>query len=60
MSTKEAMISIRTTEEIREKIHFVSDKDDRTMSKIVERFIKKGLQEWEDENGPIVACKPQL
>ena len=60
MSTKEAVITIRVTEEIREKIHFVSDKDDRTMSKIVERFIKKGLQEWEDENGPIVAREPQL
>lgn len=60
MSTKGKILSLRVTGEIRAKLQFVAKEDDRSVSNLVERFIKNGLKEWEKNHSPIASYKPQL
>lgn len=59
MNNKPVILMVRTTEEIRAKIKHVCKKEDRSMSNLAERFIKKGLKEWDAENPKIAFGKPQ-
>jgi len=59
MNNKPVTLMVRTTEEIRAKIKHVGKMEDRSMSNLAERFIKKGLEEWAINNPKIAFGKPQ-
>lgn len=53
MPSQKPAIMIRTDKEIIEKIKFISEKNDRSMSKEIERIIKKHITEYKSRNGEI-------
>ena len=50
MNNKDALISIRTKKELKEKLSFISAKEDRSFSSQVVRFLKQGVSQWEETN----------
>ena len=57
MPSNKPLIVIRTTEEIKKKIEFVAEENNRSVSKEVELLIKKHLKRYEEDNGKIDISK---
>lgn len=53
MPSNKPLIVIRTTEEIKKKIEFVAEENNRSVSKEVELLIKRHLKRYEEDNGEI-------
>ena len=53
MPSNKPIVVIRTTEEIKKKIEFVAEENNRSVSKEVELLIKRHLKRYEEDNGEI-------
>ena len=53
MTSTKPIIAIRTTDTIKSKIEYISEENNRSVSKEVELLIKKHIQRYEDDNGEI-------
>lgn len=53
MPSNKPVIAVRTTEEIKRKIEYVAEVNNRSASKEIEYVIKKHIQRYEDDNGTI-------
>lgn len=53
MPSNKPLIAIRTTDTIKSKIEYISEENNRSVSKEVELLIKKHIQRYEDDNGEI-------
>lgn len=58
MIKKDALTSLRTQKDLKEKLSFISVSEDRSLSSQMERFLKQGVTKWEAEHGLIVFRKP--
>lgn len=53
MPSNKPIIVIRTTEEIKKKIEYVAEENNRSTSKEIELLVKKYLKRYEEDNGEI-------
>ena len=53
MPSTKPIIAVRTTKEIIEKMKFIADENNRSVSKEVEMLIKKHIKRYEEDNGEI-------
>lgn len=53
MPSKKPIIAIRTTNTIKSKIEYISEDNNRSVSKEIELLIKKHIQRYEEDNGEI-------
>lgn len=53
MPSNKPIIAVRTTDEIIQKIKYISDENGRSASKEVEMLIKKHIKRYEEDNGEI-------
>ena len=57
MPSNKPTIMIRTTEEIKQKFEYICEKENRSMSKQIEKMIKDLIENYESTNGNIKVQK---
>lgn len=53
MPSNKPLIAVRTNEILKQKIEYISNENNRSVSKEVELLIKRHIKRYEDENGEI-------
>lgn len=53
MPSNKPIVIIRTTEEIKKKIEYIAEDNNRSTSKEIEFLIKKHIKQYEEYNGEI-------
>ena len=51
MAKRTCMIGVKVTEETRKKIQYVSDREQRPMSSLINIIIEKYLQDYKEKEG---------
>lgn len=59
MKKKDVLTSFRLEKTLKEKLRVIADKETRSMSAQMERFVKIGVVKWEQENGSITSSELQ-